>query len=62
MRRMPANNSNGILGKFATIRLFFTKLLKKSAFPVCSKRARCKAPEIMRSEAYSAVRCNDLVR
>jgi hypothetical protein len=35
------------------------RLLKKSSFPGCSKRARCKAPEILRSEAYLAVRRND---
>jgi hypothetical protein len=35
------------------------RLLRKSPFPGCSKRARCKAPEILRSEAYLAVRCND---
>jgi hypothetical protein len=43
---------------------FFTfsehsRLLKKSFFPGCSKRASCQAPEILRSEAYSDVRCND---
>jgi hypothetical protein len=32
---------------------------EKVSFPGCSKRARCKAPEILRSEAYLAVRCND---
>jgi hypothetical protein len=40
--------------------LFINRLLKKSSFPGCSKRARCKAPEILRSEAYFAVRRNDL--
>ena len=39
--------------------LDFIRLLKKSSFPGCSKRARCKAPEILRSEACLAVRCND---
>jgi hypothetical protein len=35
------------------------RLPKKSSFPGCSKRARCKALEILRSEAYLAVRRND---
>jgi hypothetical protein len=34
-------------------------MLKKSPFPGCSKMARCKAPEILRNEAYLAVRRND---
>jgi hypothetical protein len=33
----------------------FNRLLEKSSFPGCSKRARWKAPEILRSEAYLAV-------
>ena len=33
--------------------------LKKLSFAGCSKRARCKAPEILRSEAYLSVRRND---
>jgi len=33
--------------------------LKKLSFPGCSKRARRKAPEILRSEAYLAVRRSD---
>ena len=37
----------------------FSSLLKKSFFPDCSKMARCKAPEILRSEAYLDVRRND---
>jgi len=28
--------------------MLISKLLKKSSFPGCSKRARCKAPEILR--------------
>jgi len=36
-----------------------TRLLKKSCFAGCSKRTRCKAPEILRSEAYLPVRRND---
>jgi len=35
------------------------RLLKKSIFPGCSKMPRCKAPEILRSEAYLSVRRND---
>jgi hypothetical protein len=35
------------------------RLLEKSSFSGCSKRARCKAPEILKSEAYLAVRRND---
>jgi hypothetical protein len=34
-------------------------LLKKSFFQGCSKMPRCKAPEILRSEAYLDVRRND---
>ncbi len=37
----------------------FIGLLKKSSFPGCSKMVRCKAPEILRNEAYPAVRRND---
>jgi len=33
--------------------------LKKWFSPGCSKMPRCKAPEILRSEAYWHVRCND---
>jgi hypothetical protein len=32
---------------------------RKSFFPGWSKTFRCKAREIMRNEAYFAVRCND---
>ena len=34
-------------------------LLKQSFFSDCSKMLRCKAPEILRSEAYLDVRRND---
>ncbi len=34
-------------------------LPKKSSFAGCSKMPRCKAPKILRSEAYLAVRRND---
>ena len=34
-------------------------LLKKLFFADCSKMPRCKAPEILRSEAYFDVRRND---
>ena len=34
-------------------------MLKKSLFAGCSKRPRCKAPKILRSEAYLEVRRND---
>jgi hypothetical protein len=34
-------------------------MLKEWFFPGCSKMPRCKAPEILRSEAYLKVRCND---
>jgi len=36
-----------------------TSLLKKSSFAGCSKMPRCKAPKILRSEAYFGVRRND---
>jgi hypothetical protein len=39
--------------------LFINRLLKKWFFQGCSKMPRCKAPEILRSEAYLQVRCND---
>jgi hypothetical protein len=34
-------------------------MLKRSFFSGCSKMPRCKAPEILRSEAYLEVRRND---
>jgi hypothetical protein len=34
-------------------------LLKKLFLSGCSKMLRCKAPEILRSEAYLVVRRND---
>jgi hypothetical protein len=34
-------------------------LLKKPFLPGCSKMGRCKAPEILRNEAYLVVRRND---
>jgi hypothetical protein len=34
-------------------------LFKNSFSPGWSKMPRCKAPEILRSEAYFNVRCND---
>ena len=37
-----------------------SSLLKKSTLIGCSKMPRCKAPEILRSEAYLEVRRNDL--
>ncbi len=40
-------------------RLYTNSLLKKSFSPGRSKRVRCKAFEILRSEAYLAVRRND---
>jgi len=36
-----------------------SRLLKKSSSAGCSKMPRCKAPEILRSEAYLDVRRND---
>ena len=36
------------------------RLLKKSFSSGCSKMPRCKAPEILRNEAYLEVRRNDL--
>ena len=36
-----------------------SRLLKKSFSAGCSKMPRCKAPEILRSEAYLDVRRND---
>ena len=38
---------------------FHTSLLNKPSFAGCSKTLRCKAPEILRSEAYFDVRRND---
>jgi hypothetical protein len=38
--------------------LFISRMLEKSPLSCCSKRARCKAPEILRSEADLAVRGN----
>jgi hypothetical protein len=35
------------------------RLVKKSCLAGCSKTARCKAPEIQKSEAYMEVRRND---
>ena len=43
---------------FQVISLYYG-LLKKSFSAGCSKMARCKAPEILRNEAYSNVRRND---
>jgi len=37
----------------------FKRLLKKRFSSGCSKRSRCKALEILRSEAYLDVRRND---
>jgi hypothetical protein len=37
----------------------FSRLLKKPLLAGCSKMPRCKAPEILRSEAYIIVRRND---
>jgi hypothetical protein len=31
---------------------FSNRMLKNSLFAGCSKRSRCKAPEILRNEAY----------
>ena len=36
-----------------------SRLMKKVYFSGWSKMHRCKAPEILRSEAYLKVRCND---
>jgi len=36
-----------------------SSLLKKPFFAGCSKMPRCKAPKILRSEAYFGVRRND---
>jgi hypothetical protein len=33
--------------------------IEKVVFTRCSKMPRCKAPEILRSEAYLHVRCSD---
>ena len=45
--------------KIVRIYLFTTRLLKKLIFMGCSKMPRCKAPEILRSEAYLEVRRNE---
>ena len=39
--------------------MILRSLLNKSFFTGCSKMPRCKAPEILKSEAYSDVRRND---
>ena len=41
------------------MKLRTNRLLKNSIFAGCSKMPRCKAPEILRNEAYSDVRRND---
>jgi len=38
---------------------FLLTVCGKVVFPGWSKMPRCKAPEILRSEAYLEVRCND---
>ena len=50
---MPA----GRQGRFSAAR--YSSLLKKSLYSGCSKMLRCKAPEVLRSEAYLDVRRND---
>ena len=37
----------------------FRRVRKKSFSAGCSKMSRCKAPEILRNDAYLVVRCND---
>jgi hypothetical protein len=37
----------------------FSRLLKNTYCSGCSKKTRCKAPEIPKSEAYIVVRRND---
>jgi hypothetical protein len=44
--------------KSGRLKLVPNRLPKKLSFPGRSKRARCKAPEILRSEAYFEVRRN----
>jgi hypothetical protein len=48
-----------ILGNRGKKRSLTSRLLKKSYFAGCSKMSGCKAPEILRSEAYLDVRRND---
>jgi len=38
---------------------YISTLLKKLFSAGCSKMPRCEAPEILRSEAYLLVHCND---
>jgi hypothetical protein len=38
---------------------FILSACEKTLFPDCSKMPRCKAPEILRSEAYLDVRRNN---
>jgi hypothetical protein len=59
LHEKPERSYDGICSEEKTHLCGYNRLLKKSSFPGCSKRARCKAPEILRSEAYLAVRCND---
>ena len=49
---------NGGGGKFPSQRSPI-KMLKDSMLAGCSKTSRCKAPEILRSEAYKQVRRSD---
>ena len=39
--------------------IYFHRFMKKSFLSGCSKMLRCKAPEILRSEAYLLVRRSD---
>jgi hypothetical protein len=42
-----------------TLSFVGSKLVEKIIFPGWSKMPRCKAPEVLRNEAYLSVRCND---
>ncbi len=55
---VTGNNPTIPVGRFLLSR-FTSSLLKKSFFSGCSKMPRCKAPEILRNEAYLGVRRND---
>ena len=49
----------GWANRFVARPFLINRLLIKSFLSDCSKMPGCKAPEILRSEAYSDVRRND---
>ena len=63
--RMPAPHPSATMTRMSVkqqmvaFRQRPSRVLKKTLFAGCSKMPRCKAPEILRSEAYMRVRRND---